>query len=81
MSTAKNAGLQHQAEVARQAQAEAERAAISALDLDVRILARELHGREGRDLEVAVRAIDRMTAELAALRRHLAAEGEREAGQ
>jgi hypothetical protein len=29
--------------------------------MDVRILARELYGREGRDLDVAVRTVDRMT--------------------
>jgi hypothetical protein len=63
--------LRRQAEVAREAQAEAAREMIRGLDLDVRILARELYGREGTDLEVARRAVDRMTAVLAHLRGHL----------
>jgi hypothetical protein len=64
----KAAELRRQAEVAREAEVEAAREMIRGLDLDVRILARELYGREGTDLEVARRAVDRMTAVLAQLR-------------
>lgn len=50
------------------------RAVISGLDLDLRILARHLCGHQGRDLDVAIRAIDRMTAALEELRDHVAGE-------
>ncbi len=64
--------LRRQADLARRARREAESDVLRGLDLDVRTLARELPGR--RDLDVAVRAIDRMTAGLAALRAHLEVE-------
>jgi hypothetical protein len=47
----KAAELRRQADLAR---FEAESEVIRGLNLDVRILARELYGREGRDLDVAV---------------------------
>ena len=61
-------------EPAEQARAEAESTVLSDMRLDLRILARELFGREGRNLDVAVQAIDRMTGALAELRGQLAAE-------
>jgi hypothetical protein len=76
------AELHRQAELARRAQLETTREVISGLDMDVRILARELYGREGRDLDVAVRTVDRMTQTLATLRGHLVAElADPQAGQ
>ena len=55
---------------------------VHGLDLDVRILAGELYGRPGADVETAVRAIDRMLADLRRLREQLAGEpGTTEAGQ
>jgi len=50
----KAAELARQAELARRARFEAGNEVVRGLDLDVRILARELYGREGRDLDVAV---------------------------
>ena len=71
-----------QARLARRAQLETTREVISGLEMDVRILARELYGVEGRDLDVAVRAVDRMTQTLATLRGHLVAEpADPQAGQ
>jgi hypothetical protein len=65
---------EQQLENARRARFEAESKMIQGMNLDVRILARELYGREGRDLHVAVQAIDRITADLASLRAQLEAE-------
>jgi hypothetical protein len=53
-----------QSEAPQEAQAEAAREMLRGLDLDVRTLARELDGREGADLEVARRAVDRIPAVL-----------------
>ena len=50
---------------------EDKRKVVHGLDLDVRILARELYGRPGADAETAVRAIDRMLADLHRLREQL----------
>jgi hypothetical protein len=61
--------LRRQADLARRARFEAESGIVHDLNLDLRILARELYGRQRRDLEVAVPAIDRMTSPLATLPR------------
>jgi uncharacterized membrane protein len=63
------AELRRQADLARRARREAESDMLRNLGRDARILARELYGR--RDLDVAMRAIDRMAADLATLRAHL----------
>jgi hypothetical protein len=47
---------------------------ISGLSLDVRILARELYGRDGADLALVDRTIGRMLDDLGRLREQLAGE-------
>jgi transposase len=71
--------LRRQADLARRARFEADSGTVQDLNLGLRILARELYGREGRDLEVAVQAIDRMTSALATLRGQLEAQRDPEA--
>ncbi len=50
---------------------------VRGLSLDVSILARELYGRPGVDVETAVRAIDRMLADLRRLREQLVSQAAR----